>query len=234
MNKALLFNELKPNEWNSFLLKNKYASPFQTKEFYFFLKANSQTEAFVFTLYTNNGIKALMLVTLMQEPSIKGFFSKRGIIFGGPVLADNLKADELAFFLKEVGKRMRGKAIYLETRNFFDYSGFKSSFQDCGWDYEPYLNFQLSFGGVEKDTIVSLFKYNRRREIKQSITQGAIYRLSENESEISEIYTILKDLYKTRVKLPVPTLEFFLGLYRSGILKVFVVQHEGKTIGGSC
>lgn len=233
MSKLNIYNEISTSDWNKFLLNSTYASPFQTKEFYSFLKEYPLIDASLLILSVNDKIKAIVLISIMKESGIMGFFSKRGIIFGGPVLSDDISPEELEFFLKEVSRQMKWGSIYLETRNFFDYSAHKQAFINVGWYYEPYLNFQLSLQNVNKVTLPKLFKYNRRREIKQSIAEGATYRLCANEKEVEEVYGILLDLYITKVKLPIPSLLYFLNLYRAQIAKVFVVKHQGKTIGGS-
>lgn len=219
--------------WQSLVHKSVFASPFQTYQYYQFLKKTEGYDSIVFGLSVLSNLKATLLVSVMKEPGIKGFFSKRGIIFGGPVLSDDIANEELEFFLKEVSTILRGKAIYLETRNFSDYSAYKQAFINAGWDYEPYLNFQLSLQNVNKESLHKLFKYNRRREIKQSISEGATYGLCANEKEIEGVYSILHDLYKTKVKLPLPSLSYFISLFNNNIAKVFIVKHKGKVIGGS-
>jgi len=47
------------------------------------------------------------------------------------------------------------------------------------------------------------------------------------------MFTAFLELYKKRVKLPIPSLNYFLGLFKNDIIKVFVVKHNGKIIGGS-
>ncbi len=220
-------------EWSELIVNGKFSSPFQTHQYSQFLQKTDGYSSVVIGLSVNNHLKAILLVSLIKEPSIKGFFSKRGIIFGGPVLSDDIANEELEFFLKEVSTILKGKVIYLETRNFSDYSAYKQAFINAGWDYEPYLNFQLSLQNVNKESLHKLFKYNRKREIKQSISEGATYGLCANEKEIEGVYFILHELYKTKVKLPLPSLSYFISLFNSNIAKVFIVKHKGKVIGGS-
>lgn len=225
--------QINRKKWEILLENSEFASPFQTPQYYAFLKETNYTDGVVFSCTVGGELKVLMVITLMQEPGIKKYFSKRGIIFGGPVLSDDVSNTELAFFLKEVSKKLKGNAIYLETRNFFSYFDYKEAFRQSGWFYEPYLNFQQSLHDIEKDKILSKFKYNKRRQIKLSLKNGATYHLCNSEAEVAKIYNILEELYKTRVKVPLPPLSFFTKLFHKNIMKVFVVKHEGKTIGGS-
>lgn len=219
--------------WLSLLNTSPFASPFQTLEYLNVIKELPDYDAEVFSLYEHEELKALMVITIMQDSGIKRKFSKRGIIFGGPVINENVTKDELAFFLKESCEKLKGQVIYLETRNLFDYSLYKESFNDAGWEYKPYLNYQLSLSDIERDKILSIFQYNRRREIKQSLARGANYFECNDEIEIEEIYNILNELYRSRVKVPLPTLDYFLTLFRKEIIKVFIVKHNNKIVGGS-
>jgi len=223
--------DINKEEWEQLFRTSHYSSPFQLKSWAEFVNSLPNQEVKTCSFFNKSKLKALMSVSLMKEPGVKGFFSRRGIVFGGPVLHKDITNEELIFFLQKVSGDLKGKAIYLETRNFFDYSLFKEAFKIAGWNYEPYLNFQLQLDNIE--TLLSKFKYNRRREIKQSIAEGATYGLCENEKEIEAVYSILNDLYRTKVKLPLPSYYYFLGLYRENLIKVLVVKHHNKIIGGS-
>ena len=228
----LQYNQISPEKWDLLLAHGSYASPFQTYVFYQIIDKTKGFDAAVFALSDSGKIKVLMGVAIMKEPAPFGFFTRRGIIFGGPVI-DNATTEELSFFLTECGNRLKGKAIYLETRNFFDYSFYKDSFLKSGWKYVPYLNVKLNVSEIKKNKLTSAFKYNRRREINQSIQNGAKYSLCSEKDELINIYHILQKTYKIKAKLPLPPLEFFLELFKLEIFKAFAVFDEEKTIGGS-
>jgi serine/alanine adding enzyme len=225
-------NQIKRERWNHLLSVCSYASPFQSPEYYDLVCNRKDSDAKVFGLEDSEQLKILMVVSLMREPGLARFFSSRGIIFGGPLI-NGATAEELSYFLSESGNRLKGLSIYLETRNFFDYSFFKNSFLKSDWIYEPYLNIQHNLKGIGKEELLSSFKYNRRREIKQSILNGATYHLSEKKEEIFIVYQILKELYHENVKLPLPSFDFFNEFFKTDNLKVFVVMHNKKIIGGS-
>jgi len=232
MLKILQDNEISRENWNNLLVDSLFTSPFQTPEYFNLIRKIKGFDPSVFALYDSGKIKVLMVVTTLKESGFSGFFSRRGIVFGGPVISCATK-EELSFFLKEAGNRLKGKAIYLETRNLFDYSFYKDSFLKSGWSYEPYLNVKLNLVGVTKENLFSLFKYNRRREIKQSIINGAVYHLCSKREEVFSVYQILRNIYRENVKLPLPSFDFFFEFFKNNILKVFVVIHEERIIGGS-
>jgi lipid II:glycine glycyltransferase (peptidoglycan interpeptide bridge formation enzyme) len=230
--KLITGSEIDITRWRELIELSEFSSPFQTSDFYHFLKSDKNYNAEVFAYSESEKLKALILVTIFKEPGVKGFFSKRGIVFGGPVLY-NISKNEFTAFLKAIKKELSGKIIYLETRNFFDYSEYTDCFKENDWLNNAYLNFRLDVSNFKKDQILSLFKYNRRREIKQSVANAATYSICNNKQNIKEVYDILEELYKTKVKLPLPPLDYFLGLYEKNILKVFIVKHKNKVIGGS-
>jgi serine/alanine adding enzyme len=160
------------------------------------------------------------------------YFSSRGIVFGGPLVHDCSSA-MLENFLIYFSTFLQGKVIYLETRNYFDVTAYKTAFEQCVWQYTDYTNVQLNLTGKTTAALISSFTYNRRNEIKKTISQGTTFGICTAENEVSEIYTILKDLYKNKVKLPIPSFEYFIAMYRAGIMKAFFVKHNSILIGGS-
>jgi len=224
--------EIERDKWVDLLNNSKFSSPFQTYEFYDFYNSIKGLSADVFAIEKDDEYKSLVVVTVQKEKGVKGFFSIRGIIYGGPILgsSDLENLDSLLLGLNQAYKK---GIIYIEMRNSFDYGVFNKIFEDNGWIYEKRLNVKLDIKDKTIDAILSKMKYNRRREIKLSYKEGATKRLANNEDEIIILYEILKELYLTRVKLPLPDKSYFLNLYKSDLGKVFVVIHNDTIIGGS-
>ncbi|NCQ12406.1 MAG: GNAT family N-acetyltransferase [Bacteroidetes bacterium] len=177
-------------------------------------------------------LTSLVVVTLQKEHGIKEYFSRRGIVYGGILISEN-NEESLKFLLKHLNNFYRNQLIYIEIRNNFDYSIFKSAFQLNNFNYQPHFNVQLKTENTSMEAILSNMKYNRRREINISFKEGAEVNEAQNENEVIALFDILKDLYTTKVKLPLPNLNYFIGLYKSKIGKVFIVKHHNKVIGGS-
>ncbi len=221
-------------EWISFLADNPFTTPFQTPGFFDFYNSIPGSSASVFAVEEAGEIHALCVVTFQKEKGIKGYFSRRAIIYGGPVMAAGKKGDSaLSLLLKAIGKELKNKVIYIETRNFNSYSNQKESFAAEGWSYEPYLDVQIDLCGKTIEEIAASFKYNRRREINLSIKEGSTSDVASNTEEVLALYNILHNLYKERVNLPLPSADFFLNLFLSTVGKVFIVKHNNKVIGGS-
>lgn len=225
-------NNIDNHKWLELLDKSNFSTPFQTPEYYELLNSVEGFSADVFVIEENNEYKALVVVAIHKEKGVKGYFSKRGIIYGG-VVTVNMDDGALELLLNRVKKYYKNKLIYLEVRNHNDYGNFKQKFEKIGYEYDRHLNVQLNVENINIDDVLASMKYNRRREIKLSYKEGTMVRLAENENEIREFYNILEDLYLNRVKLPLNPYSYFLNLYKSNVGKVFIVMHNNKIIGGS-
>ncbi len=220
-------------KWLSFLESSPYGSPFQSPVFFDAVNsAPGPQAAEVFALESGGRFEALCVATLQKEKGLKGFFSRRAIVYGGPLLSGG-EASNWALLSRAVEDALRRQAIYLEVRNFHDYRAVYPVYEAAHWQYLPYLNVQLPLQGRSPEGILAGMKYNRRREIRLSTDAGALCRPAESEEEAHRVYGILAGLYRERVKLPLPGWDFFRRLFFSEVGRVLVVQHGGEPIGGA-
>lgn len=169
-------------------------------------------------------------VTKERSP-IKQFFTRRAIIIGGPLIAEDATAEDVETLLKVVTNASRlsplaSRPIYIETRNFHDYSKWKNVFEANGFAYQPHLDIQVACNAAHT------MSEQRRRQVKRAISNGAEICEAQAEQEIRDWYQILHQLYREKVHTPLFTEEFFLEFYRKGWGKYLLVKHEGKVIGG--
>jgi len=229
----LLTNEkIDIKKWHDGIKQSGFSSPFQTPEFYNFFNSIDGLSADVFAVEENNTYSALVVVTVQKEKGPQGFFSRRGIIYGGPLVKQN-QSFALTNLLREISTYYRNKLIYLEIRNYFDFSAYKDIFENNNFKYNRHLNVQLSIGNRSVKDILTKMKYNRRREINISYKEGTSVKSASTIEEVNQLYKILESLYRARVKLPLPDFSYFENLYKSEIGKVFIVKHEEKIIGGA-
>ena len=229
---VLVDDKINKKLWGELCTNSLFSSPFQTPEFYELYNSVEGFSADVFAVEQEGKLTSLVVVTLQKEHGIKEYFSRRGIVYGGILISEN-NEESLKFLLKHLNNFYRNQLIYIEIRNNFDYSIFKSAFQLNNFNYQPHFNVQLKTENTSMEAILSNMKYNRRREINISFKEGAEVNEAQNENEVIALFDILKDLYTTKVKLPLPNLNYFIGLYKSKIGKVFIVKHHNKVIGGS-
>ena len=199
-----------------------------------------------YTLHPTPTLKGVVVGYITRERSaLKQFFTRRAIIIGGPLLAEDATAEEIAALLNAVKKLQRSNLqpvgrstekrstghspIYIETRNFHDYSKWKEIFAECGFDYIPHLNFHVD---CMQDNILSIMSESRRRQIKKAIRNGVEIVEAANEHDVIAFYNILEDLYKNKIKTPLFGLEFFLNFYKSCSGKFLLVKYQTTIIGG--
>jgi len=230
--KLLRNEEIKIPEWKNALSKSSFVSPFQSPEFFQLYNSTQGYSSDVFAVELNNELQCLAVVTIQKEKGVKSYFSRRGIIYGGPLILKN-DIITVQFLLQGISKHYKDKLIYLEIRNNYDFSFFNDGFNEADFVYQKHLNVQLNVKDLSIDEILKGMKYNRRREINLSFKEGALVREAKSVKDIEETYKILSDLYKSRVKLPLPEIEFFINLFNSPIGKVFVVSHNEMIIGGT-
>ena len=240
MTRILTYYEINPLAWKKLVEESPYATWFQTQEAYQFYAANKQEMTpFACGVEREGELRAVCVGYVTKERSrIKQFYTRRAIIIGGPLIADSANEEDIARLLYAIQQPCRLIAqspyyptwhnlpIYIETRNFHDYSRWKEVFEACGFSYQPHLNIQVACN--ETHTMSE----QRRRQVKKAIGNGATICEAQSEQEIRDWYQILQQLYREKVRTPLFTEEFFLEFYRKGGGKYLLVKHEGKVIGG--
>ncbi|MDP4282053.1 MAG: GNAT family N-acetyltransferase, partial [Bacteroidota bacterium] len=124
------------------------------------------------------------------------------------------------------------KSVYIEFRNLAE-SRWYNAFSGSGFQYLPYINAILPLEGKSMEKILSGMKYNRRREIRISVEEGATFGEAQSSQEVRSLYKILHDLYRKKVKVPLPPYEMFEAIFKSHAGKIFVVKHGDMVIGGA-
>ena len=226
--KVLVNDDIKLDSWNEFLQKNEFRNPFQSPEGLKFFRSLDSMTVDVHAVAKDAGeISALILVTVQQESGFKRHLSQRGIIYAGPMLTDEESAKVLVEHLQAYYKK---KAIYLETRNFFDYSKYAEVFKGSGWEYIPWLNFHLTTD--EEAPMRKRMSSSRLRQVKKGIKNGAEFQEAKSVADVKAFHSILQELYEQKIKKPLPKWDFFERFFESDMGKYLLVYFEGKVIGG--
>lgn len=227
--KVLLNEDVSIEQWESLYLSNTFSSPFQSRSFYDLFNSIKGLSANVFACEKNNEIIALCVVTLQKEKGIKGYFSRRAIIYGGPLLSlNNLQAVDT--LLEKIKAYYKKKAIYIEIRNYFDFSEYLNIFNKLGFQYLSWLNYQVATLSIEE--IKRNMSSSRLRQIKKAIKNGVIWKEASSIEEVKAFYNILCELYKNKIKKPLLPESFFLEFYKQKIGKYLLVAYQNKIIGG--
>lgn len=232
MLQLLTYDEIDPSAWQALVDSSPYATWFQTKEAYEFYAANPvEMKPFAVGINEDNNLKGLVVGYITNEKnSIKQFLTRRAIIIGGPLLDKNISDEALKILLLAV-KRLLKDVIYIETRNFNDYTQWKSIFEHCGFNYQPHLNFHVDTTSV--DLVESRLGKNRKRDIKTSIRDGATVIEHPTIEQVRTYYAMLKHLYTTKIKTPLFSWDFFEKLYAHPNGRFILVELNGEIIGGT-
>ena len=218
--------------WDALIKSSPVATWFQTREAYGFFDSLPFMEAFVVAIASEGVLKGLVVGYVQKDGGkMKQFLSKRSIILGGPLLADNINEEELKTLLNALKDNLKRKAIYVESRNFNDYSRWKSVFEACGFGYEPHYNVHVDTSSLE--TMNGKLDRNRRRNIKKAVENGLVIDENPTDQEMKAFYAQLDELFRTKVKSPLYPYEFFEQLGKVPSSRFFMAKTaEGELIGG--
>ena len=255
----LSYEEIDREEWSRLVKTSATGTWFQTPEAYCFYESMPEFfRPFVVAVERVNDLTnertlrgvCVGYVTKEKNP-IKQYFTRRAIIIGGPALADDATDEEVAALLEAVKTKNTKnifycyEPIYIETRNFNDYSKWKGAFEKAGFEYKRHLNFHVDC--TDKEKMWERLSENRKRQVRHAngdfkfkisfpfgtITSNLRFdNLSVTEQDVREWYEILSELYRTKVKTPLWPVEFFLEFYRQKRGVYLLQKHNGKVIGG--
>ena len=248
MIKIQTYNEIDKQQWQLLIEQSPTATWFQTPEAYqFYSSVPEEMTPFAIGVIDNKLTGVIVGYITNANNPIKQFLTRRAIIIGGPLLADDISDEALTALLmaiRQLGDKAKGKKnskaeplastpytlhstpIYIETRNFHDYSKWKSVFQANGFTYQPHLNIQVAC------TAAHTMSDQRQRQVKKALKNGALIVEAQSEHEIRNWYQILQKLYRQKVRTPLWSEAFFLRFYRNGVGKYLLVKYDGKVIGG--
>ena len=181
-------------------------------------------------------------ITRERNP-LKQYFTCRSIIIGGPLLDEHISDEALSALLGAVAQcpaslliasspHRLTKPIYIESRNFHDYSKWRNIFEQCGFQYQPHLNFHVDTT-KPWETIENNIGKHRRKYIRLSYRDGVEVELKPTLQQVKEYYAVLQDLYRTKVKMPLQPWSFFERLYHMPSCKYLLVMYNNQVVGGS-
>lgn len=212
---------------------------FQTKLFKDFGIQVNNLAIYNFTSHDRNGKEKgwLQALRIKENGGIKGFFSSRALIFGGPIINSKIKQERIKILddlLKQLVDKLASKTIFIQFRNFSKWSeDEKKVFAKHGFNYRERQNVIIDLKS-ERHVLRNMSE-SKRRQIRLAKKNGTITRAPNSLSEIKEFYKILKELYKNQIRKPLPDFSFFEQFYiytfkGLGIIRLILVND--KIIGG--
>lgn len=224
--------------WTQLVDTSPTGNWFQTPEAYDFLTSQPELfQPFVLAIQNEkedqNQNEKLMAVCVgyvtVEKNPLKQFATRRAIVVGGPAIAKDCTSEGVIALMRGVVEKVGNDAIYIETRNFSEYSRWRPAFEKVGFVYEEHNNFHISTETfknedenqyenpteVEYSNVVNgLMGKGRIRDIKTSFRDGAVVIDNPTIEQVREYYAILKNLYTTKVKTPLFPFSFFEKLYK--------------------
>ena len=230
--RVITYDDINREEWGRLVRESTTGTWFQTPEAYaFFASMPDLFEPFVVAVGEHK-LRGVCVGYVTKESSkVKQYFTRRAIILGGPALADDATEKEVEMLMNGVRKHLEVEApIYIETRNFNDYSPWREAFEKAGFAYKKHLNFHVRPADFELR-----LSDNRKRQWHKIEAQNAHLEVrdAKDAEELSAWYRILSELYRRKVKTPLLPEKFFMNAYTSRAAQFLVVVYDGKVIGGS-
>lgn len=225
-------------EWNRFVRSHPRGSVLQS---WFAWKLFSQTKnfrpVFIACLDEKGSFAGLLLGVIIRETSyVKSLFSSRLVVYGGPLVDETNPQPRQIFkkLLDTLIARTSHRAIFTQFRASYDLSPYADLFQQFDFEWVPRIN--LLIDTTNKDSVNHGLSYTRRRQIKKSLYGGAKIIQPVTLGQVRQFYEILHDLYRHKVRKPLPDWSFFESFFyliqNQPHGKYFLVEFNQKIIGG--
>ncbi len=228
---------LDPAPWKRFVVDHPDGNPFQLPAMFAFYDQVPGYDPVAVLAREDDDVCGVILGVIQQEHAgLVGKFSARTIVWGGPLVrSDHDTPDLLADgLLKNLVKAVRKRSIYIELRNLFDTSAIRRIAEAHGFTYHEHLNFQVRT--EPEEALRKRISASKLRQVRKAMKAGVKIIEPENPEQVKAFYDILADLYRNRVKKPLPGWTFFEQFYdqranhRLGLY--LLLEFQGKIIGG--
>lgn len=224
--------DINRSAWADLTKTSPVATWFQTQAAYAFFDGLPFLEAFAIAIASERQLKGVVVGYIQKDGGkLKRFFSRRAIVLGGPLLDDTITAEELACLLCRVKDKVGKKSIFIEFRNFCDYSRWRTTFERCGFQYQPHYDIHVDTTSME--LVNEHLGKSRKRDVRVSMRDGASVVTNPTLPQIHEFYGILKTLYETKVKTPLFPIEFFERLSTLDTSAFLLVEYVDRIVGGA-
>ncbi len=226
--------EIDIQKWNRFLKNHSGSNIFQSLELYSFWNSQSNHEPFYFLVTSINGdcLGFCAGVIISNGKGIKKIISKRAIIYGEPLVSSDADkiCDLYEFIIGKIEIELSKRANYTEIRCLSVNESFKKIFYKRTWQYTPYQNYIINLSNEEE--LMQKITPEKRRQIRKSLKDGASFSYLKSEKNILGVYQILQEIYRNKVKKPLPKFNFFLDLMKLEDAGVVAVIADDIVIGG--
>ena len=196
----------------TFVMGHPEGSFFQSDAFFRLMDRWSEaTPVLLIMVDAQHQVQGSLLAVLLGEGrGMQKWLSSRTVVYGGPLMAPQRRLKEhmnVDALFKALIKEVGGRSVYIQFRNFRDWSDLQPVFNSNGFRYEERLN--MLVGTSRRIKAWRGLSDSRRRQVRKSLQHGATIVVNPGTDQLRAFYRILHELYAKRVKKPLPSLELF-------------------------
>lgn len=224
--------------WNQLLDQHPDGNVFQSHTMYELFRRTEKFNPVLLGVTKNNTLKGVLLGVIIKEyKGALGLISSRTVIYGGPIIdSENQKElkEILDLLLDSLVKKVKNKSVFIQFRNFFDWKACNDVFSKYNFHFFERLNYLVDT--TIEDVTYTGISNSKRRQIRKGLKDGAVIGPPQSVEEMRQFYRILRRLYKSKVKKPLPSWSFFKNFYllsKEGKLGIIeLIKYQNKIIGG--
>jgi serine/alanine adding enzyme len=226
-------------QWSEFVYNHGHGNIFQMPEMAEIYKRTKNYEpiSLVAVDDTTNEILVLLQALVIKEMGgIRGLFSSRSVIQGGPLLCsyDEKCIDAFKALMKYYDEIAYKNALYTEIRNLWGILEKSFFLNKMGYKYEDHLNILIDLRKTKDDLWSSLTK-SRRRGVRYAKKRNLTIEVMEDKKKIPIFYDFLRETYRN-IRIPLADITLFKAAYDilvpKNMAQFFLVKHDGEYIGG--
>jgi len=231
-----LVKTLPETTWRQFVNTHPQSSIFHTPEMCAAFARAPGHCCSLWAAVTDEG-RPLALLLPVSQTLLNGplrAWTTRSVAYGSVLCAPGAESrPALAHLLSEYTRQARTDALFTELRNTADLRDLQPVLAECGFEYEPHLNYLIDLTQPEQKLWQNL-RSNARRNIQKARKSGVVIDEVTDPARLLEAYAILKAVYQ-RLQVPLPALAFFEAVYDllapKGRLRVLTARLGEMTIG---
>lgn len=228
--------ELEPDLWREFLHDNPQASIFHTPEMFEVFSRAARHRPTCWAAVDEAACPLALLtpveVAVLDRPF--HLLSSRAVLYGGALCEPSTRGRQaLAALLRAYIRYPHAPAMFTELRNLTDTDDVQPILEDAGFHHEGHLNYLVDLTQPE-ETLWRRINRSGRQGIRAAEKKGVAIIEGETEDHVAAGYEILRDIY-ARTRVPLADRSLFTSAFRllapRGMLKLYLAQYEGRTIG---
>jgi hypothetical protein len=179
-----------------------------------------------------SGILLGVVIREMKGPG--GYFSSRTVVYGGPLVSPRSAepAAVLDLLLQKLIAEVRHLSVFIQFRNFREMD--EGMFKKHRFAYRGRLNYLVDTTSEKR--VKERMGSEKYRQVKKGLRNGAEIVAPASEEEMRQFYFILYELYRHKVKKPLPDWSFFREFYRlsSGgkLGMIRLIKYKDLIVGG--